>query len=274
MSPVWGKILGLMTLSGGLLAANASELMIGGSGTDIATMRIMAQGFMTQHPDITIKVLPSLGSGGGIKALSRGKLHIGLSSRPLKANEQAYPVRAYRYARTPMVLATQASNPANTIQTQVFFAAMMGKKQYWPDGRLIRLVLRPLSDSDSILLLENYPQAKKALNQAYQQRGIPVAATDQKAARALESINGSLGTTTLAVILGEKRNLKALTLDGVEPTPANLANAKYPMSKDLYLILPIKPETDALKFVQYIQSNSGARTLTETGHLPSVFILE
>lgn len=268
------KMLVLITLSSGMFCASASELMIGGSGTDIATMRIMAQGFNTHHPDIAIKVLPSLGSGGGIKALSKGKLQIGLASRPLKSSEQAYPVRAYRYARTPMVLATQASNHVHAIQSQIFFAAMMGKKQYWPDGQLIRLVLRPISDSDSILLLKTYPQAEKALNQAYHQRGIPVAATDQKSARALESIDGSLGTTTLAVIQGEKRNLKALTLDGVTPTPENLSNGKYPMSKDLYLVLPIKPETDALKFVEYLRSSHGARILLETGHLPTAFALD
>lgn len=253
--------------------AHAGKLVIGGSGTDIATMKIIATAFMKQNTDKTVLVLPSLGSGGGIKALANGKIGIGLSSRPLNTKEKKYPVRAYQYARTPMVLATPQANEAQTISINTFFDAMMGKKRYWPDGKLIRIILRPPSDSDTLLLKSTYPQAENALAMAYKQRGIPIASTDQKAAHSLETIKGSLGTTTLAVIRSEKRKLKTLTLDNVAPTASNLATGNYKMSKELYIVLPLKPDTLSLKFVKFLQSQQGSKILLDTGHLPTRFEL-
>lgn len=251
--------------------AYAEKLIIGGSGTDIATLKIVADAFMKQNTGQNVTILPSLGSGGGIKALANGKIDIALSSRSLNIKEKKYPIRAYQYARTPMVLATQQSNPVRTISIKTFFDVMLAEKRYWPNGKLIRIVLRPPSDSDTLLLKATYPQAEQALNAAYKRRGIPIASTDQKAADSLESIEGSLGTTTLALILSEKRNLKALTLDNIEPTAQNLANNTYQMSKDLYLVLPLKADALALEFVAFIQSEQGAQLLLDTGHLPINF---
>ncbi len=273
MASVWMRACWLLVLSNILVTANAKEVLIGGSGTDIATMRIMAQSFTAHYPDIEIKVLPSLGSGGGIKAVARGSLHIGISSRALKPKEHKYPVSGHLYARTALVFATQQSNSADAIRSDIIFDVMSGKKHYWPGGELIRLVLRPPTDSDTLLLKQNYVQLDQALAKAYQTRGIPVARTDQDAAKALETIKGSLGTSTLALIMGEGRALKALTLDDVAPTTENLANGSYAMSKELYLVLPEKPDADALKFVHFVNSAQGAQILKETGHLPLPFTL-
>lgn len=253
--------------------AYAGKLVVGGSGTDIATMKLMAEAFMKQHTDIKVIVLPSLGSGGGIKALAKGKIAIGLSSRPLNSKEKKYPVHAYQYAQTPMVLATHHSNQTRNISIKTFFDVMQGNKLYWPDGKLVRIVLRPPSDSDTLLLKSTYPQARQALDAAYKQRGIPVASTDQKAAHTLESIQGSLGTSTLAVILSEKRKIKALSLDTVAPTAANLENGTYKMSKNLYIVLPLSLDASTLKFVEFIQTKQGSQILLDTGHLPTSFKL-
>ena len=66
-----------------------TELVIGGTGTALGGMQLLAKAFSEDHPEIKTVVLPSLGSGGGIKALGAGKIDLSLSARPLKDKESA-----------------------------------------------------------------------------------------------------------------------------------------------------------------------------------------
>lgn len=258
----------VVLLLAALAPASAKELLVGGSGTDLATVRLLAEAFSAERPDLDVRVLKSLGSGGGVKAVAGGRLHLGLTSRPLNAKELKYPISAHLYARTPLVVATRQGNPANDIESRVLFAAMSGEHQYWPDGLLMRLVLRPASDSDTLKLAQTFAPARQALDKAYRLRGVPVAQSDQDAADALESISGSVGLSSLAVIVAERRALKALNLDGVAPTLDNLASGAYPMGKELYLVLPADPDEDALHLARFIGSERGQQLLRKTGHLP------
>lgn len=263
-----GRLAWAIALLAALVPASAKQLLIGGSGTDLATMRLLAAAFTAQRPDVNVRVLNSLGSGGGVKAVAGGRLHLGLTSRPLNARELKYPISAHLYARTPLVVATRQDNPASDIESGVLFAAMSGQHQYWPDGLLMRLVLRPKSDSDTLKLVQTFAPAKQALDQAYRLRGVPVAQSDQDAAEALEAIGGSVGLSSLSLIVAERRALKALTLDGVAPSLDNLASGRYPMAKDLYLVLPANPDEDALRLARFIAAESGQQLLRKTGHLP------
>ena len=62
---------------------SAETLRIGGTGAALGPMARLGDAFQDLHPDTTIEILPSLGSGGGIKATMAGAIDIGLSSRDL-----------------------------------------------------------------------------------------------------------------------------------------------------------------------------------------------
>src|SRR3989338_2515671 len=70
-------------------AGDDYKIRIGGSGGALGAMKIIAAAFKKTHPRADVVVLPSLGSGGGIKAAIAGSLDVGLSSRPLKDTERA-----------------------------------------------------------------------------------------------------------------------------------------------------------------------------------------
>ncbi len=243
-------------------------LTVGGSGTDLATMRLLADAYAQHEPDTEIRVLDSLGSGGGVRAVAKQRLDIGLTSRPLSAKEKALPVTAWLYAKTPLVFATATHPARQAISTGTLFDVMRGKRQTWPDGTDIRIVLRPPSDSDSKILSSTYPEAVEAQRLAHQTQGIPVAMTDQDTAQMLERFPGSVATSSLALILAEQRPLTALTLDDVAPTAANLAAGRYRMMKPLYLVLHNDSTEHARRFAAFVTSDPiAARILDETGHL-------
>src|SRR5258708_1091963 len=65
-------------------AAATEEIRIGGTGNALGPMHVLGQAFAKANPGVTVTVLPSLGSGGGIKAAANGAVQIAVSSRTLK----------------------------------------------------------------------------------------------------------------------------------------------------------------------------------------------
>lgn len=243
-------------------------IVVGGTGSPLGSMQILADAYMKQNDGAEILVLPSLGSGGGIKGLIAGKIHIALSARPLNEDEAAGGLTDILYAKTPVVFATNADNPNSAVTLDWIADAYAGAVTEWPEGEHIRLVLRPLHDSDSIILSEASPLLKQAIEAAHARRGLIVAEDAQGAADALESLNGTLGTSTLTQVLSEGPAIKALTLDGVTPDARTLADGTYPFEKLFYLVTGPATSDEARDFVDFIRSDAGKALLVATGNQP------
>lgn len=245
----------------------AVMLRIGGTGTALGGMRLLASAFKEVRPDVRVIVLPSLGSGGGIKALAAGKIDMSVSARQLKQAERAKGLKASEYVRTPIVFATRYDNPAENLTLDDAAAMYSGEKESWPDGTQVRLILRPATETDIKLLRGMSKAMDKAVEAALQRDELHVAINDQDNATALEKVRGSLGIAALGQIKAEKRRVKPLALDGVQGTPANLKSSKYPFAKTLYLVLKPEPAPAVEAFVRFIKSPEGRAVLTSTDHI-------
>jgi phosphate transport system substrate-binding protein len=253
-----------MLLAGGIAAAE--EIKIGGTGNALGTMRLLGNAFGKQNPDLKIIVLASIGTSGAIKAVPAGFLDIGLSSRPLTEQESKRGAIAAEYARTPLVFAVSMKNQAKAITLNQIANILSGRMVNWPDGGQIRPVLRQAGDDNTRQMRLMSPALDKALSAAEQRPGIPFATTDQEAADKLESIPGALGVSTLSLIRSEARPLRALTLDGVEPTVDNGASGKYPHFKSFFFITSPLPSAGVKRFVAFMKSPVGREILIRTGH--------
>jgi phosphate transport system substrate-binding protein len=254
-----------------LRAGGKTEIIkIGGTGCALGGIKAVAQAFEEKHPEIKIKVLPSLGSGGSIKAVLSGAIDLALSSRRLTDAERREGAYVVEYARTPFAFVTAESTEADPLSLQQVAAIYGGDKQQWPDGTPIRIVLRPETDSDIFLLKGMSPDMEKAVLHALRQEGMLVASTDQDNATLLGAVRGAFGACTLAQIQSEKRRLRLLALDGVTPSVANLENGTYPYSKTLFAVTR-HSSLATYRFLRYLQSPEGRAILTRTGHLvPSI----
>lgn len=259
--------LGAAVLTLGLAwPAQAEQIRIGGTGGALATMQLLADAYASKHPAATFTVLPSMGSSGGIKAVLSGDIQVAVSARALKDNEIAQGARQVEFGRTPFVFVTSALNKVDDLGLRELVDIYAGKTEQWPDGKRIRLVLRPVGDSDSDMVKSLSPEMRDAKLAAEQRKGMPFAVTDQDAADSLEKIPGALGPSTLAQILTEKRRLKALKVDGIEPSAKNVESGRYPWYKTMYLITAPKATPVAQEFVQFVQSEAGRRILSRHGY--------
>ena len=229
-------------------------------------MELLGQAYAKAQPDAKITVLPSIGSSGGIKALLAGAIQIAVSSRPLSEAESRAGAVAVEYGRTPFVFATAASSKVTGITTQNLLDFYAGKVDQWPDGSKVRLVLRPIGDSDNDTIKSLSPAMREAMSAAERRKGMVFTVTDQETASSIENITGAMGPSTLALLLSEKRTLKALALDGVVPGAQTIANGSYPLYKPLLMVSGPKTPPEAQAFITFVRSAAGREILQQTGH--------
>lgn len=246
--------------------AGAEIIKIGGTGAALATMRALGEALQKSRPDVKIVIVPGLGSSGGRKALLGGAIDLAVTSKGGKGEEKLEGAIATLYGKTPLVFATSTKNPASALTSQQIVDIWNGKIPAWPDGQRLRLVLRPAADSDTDVLKTLAPAMEQAIKSALSQQGMRMAITDGDSADAIETLQGALGTSTLALIISEKRSLKALALNGVTPSPKSIADGTYPLVKSMYLLTGSKPSQAAQEFASFVRSARGREILGQLGH--------
>lgn len=248
------------------MAARAESLVIGGTGSALGTMRHLAQGFAETDAQARIEVLPSIGSGGAIKGLLAKRIALGVIARPLTDQEKSQGLVEVASARTPVVLVSSHRGEL-AFSTSQLVDLYSGRVARWQDGETVRLIMRPAVETDSKILSALSPEMSAAYASALLRPGMHVALTDQEAVDALESIPGSLGPTTLALLVSEKRTLQPLRLNGIAPQISGRANPDYPFYKPLYLVLRADAGALAQQFVRFIRSARGRAIIERNGYL-------
>jgi len=257
----------LLSLGLSVPAAFAAEtIRIGGTGSALGTMRALGEAFRKQYSNIEVVVVPGLGSGGGRKALMGGALEIAVTARPWKIAEKLHGAVARLYGWSPFVMAVAAKNPAANLTIQDILDIYGGKKTSWPDGQRLRLILRPLTDSDTEMLLNIGPDMEQAVRSAHQREGMKIAITDEESAEATQSTPGAVGTSTVALIVSERRPLKALSIKGVVPSVKSIADGSYPWFKSFYLVTKADSSPSSRSFVEFVLSARGRQLLSTLGY--------
>jgi phosphate transport system substrate-binding protein len=246
--------------------ARAETLSLGGTGGAIPMLRQVGAIFAAQYA-IDLRILDSLGSGGGIAAAGDGVLDVAVSGRPPTAGEVVAGFSVPLIVRTPYALATSYPTPPSVGRIEVgrLFADIRAK---WPDGTPVRIVLRPTSESDNAVLFNLFPGTEAAVVSARRRVDVSVAPTDQDNQEFAARIPGSLIGTTYTQLLLEHRGLNSLRIDGIPASPETLANGSYPYEKRLWFVLPAHKTAIAAKFIEYLRSPEGELVLHKAGILP------
>ncbi len=262
-------ILFLLVLLWGHSAAAepTSRFRIGGTGSALATMRLLVAEYQKVHPDIQIQVPPSLGSTGGVKALLDGALDICLVARPLTQAEADAQLTYRPYARTAIIFAVNPLAGVSALNYQQIAEILAGNLTRWPNGEYIRPIIRSMTESDLLPIFAFSPQLKKAFITAAKRPELIFAPTAQDNVNILLSLPGAFGVSSLAQIHSEKAFVIPLTLAGVEPTLENLATGRYPFGKDFALVYQDSKLPAKLRpFIDFIFSRQACGILTENSH--------
>jgi phosphate transport system substrate-binding protein len=249
---------------------NSEEILkIGGTGSALGTVQLLAQAFEKSHPGVTVRLVPSLGSTGGIKAVRTGTLHIGLSGRPLKNDERGPTLFQKAVAKTPLIFVGHEGVKKEDLSTKELVEMYSGKKQNWPDGKRLRLIMRPRTETDMVLIRGISKEMDQAVEKALCRKGLLVGLTNQESNLLVETTPGALGISGLSEWLSEKRSYRVFSFNGVIPSVPALEKGTYPLAKSLFFILPARMSPAARKFVAFVASQEGREILLANGNMAS-----
>ncbi|MCX7175888.1 MAG: substrate-binding domain-containing protein [Proteobacteria bacterium] len=254
-------------LLGHSAGTSAEELKIGGTGTALRTMQLLAAEFTARNLDLHIKTVPGLGSSGGIRAVVAGAINLAVTSRPMTASEHKLGAVETEYARTPFVFAVSTKSKVSAITLKDLANLYAGRQASWADGTPVRIVLRPPSDVDAEMTKSLSPELRQAIHALESRPTVQFSINDQDAADDLERVPGSIGPTSLALILSEKRALRPLALEGKAPSLSTSALETYPYHKHLYFVTGTKPTVAVEQFIAFVNSPVGRKILASNGHL-------
>jgi phosphate transport system substrate-binding protein len=246
-------------------AAPERLFRIGGAGAAIGTMNSALAALALRGQEVPTRVVSHLGSVGSLRAVEQGALDMALISRPLQVDERMRGLNAWEYGRTPFALATSMQGVSGL--TRARLAEMIeDPRATWPDGTPVRLVLRPKSDGDFVLLASMGPLVELALERANARAGMVIAITDQEAVDAVARLRGGLGAFGLSLLRAGPQTLVPLALDGVAPTVANVENASYRIVNRMHVATLGEPSGMALELIRFLQSPDGLAMLAQLGH--------
>lgn len=258
-------------LSAALPAAPPAEtfITIGGTGSALGTMKQLAALYEKSRPGIKIRILPSLGSTAGIKAVLGGALDLALASRPLTVDERQAGAVEAEYARSPFVFITNARVNKKDISLRELEGIYSNPSAGWSDGGRVRLVLRPEKDIDTKLVRSLSPGMEQAVKSAMARPGMIMAITDQESTDAVARTPGAVGAATLSEIISESRPVNVLSFNGIQADGKSVLDGSYPLVKSFYLVTTLKSRKEARQFSEFVRSPAARAILTKNGNLPA-----
>ncbi|MBN2054166.1 phosphate ABC transporter substrate-binding protein [bacterium] len=248
--------------------AQAGNIVIKGSTTVLPITQAAAETFMMNHPEITVSVSGG-GSGNGIKALIDGSTDIADSSRFIKDAEVtlaigrgAYPV-PHRVAMDCVVPVVHPDNPVGDIGMEALKGIYTGVITNWkevggPDWP-VTVVSRDTSSGTyeiwEEIVLKGARPTPKALLQA----------SSGAVAQAVSNNRYTIGYVGIGYL---NKDIKALSVNGIEASAATALSGRYPITRALFMFTSGWPTGDILLFINFIVSPEGQRIARNEGFVP------
>lgn len=241
------KLSGTVTLAGSTSMQKLCEAMI--------------ESFEESYPDITVTA-EYTGSGAGLESLVGGKTDIGNASRALKDGEKDSGAVENIVAIDGIAVITHTSNTVSNLTSQQLTDIYTGKITNWKElggaDEAIVVLGREAGSGTRGAFEELLDVADQC---AYAQELDSTGGVLAKVA----STPGSIGYVSLDVV---DDTVKALSLDGVEPTEENIVAGSYKLSRPFVMATlgTIDEQNDLVKtWFGFVQSDAGKAVTTAMG---------
>ena len=246
--------------SGAAADLSGSISMVGSTSME-KFANALSESFMEKYPDVTVTA-EFVGSGAGVEAVLGGTADIGNSSRNLKDEEKAKGVAENIVAIDGIAVVVDPANTVGDLTKQQLSDIYEGKVTNWKDvgGNDAPIVVvgresgsGTRSAFEELLKLEDIC---KYSNELYSTGAVMAK---------VASTPGAIGYVSLDVL---DDSVKALKLEGAEPTEENIKAGSYFLSRPFVMATKgeISEQSDLVKALfDYIYSDEGTEILKAVG---------
>jgi phosphate transport system substrate-binding protein len=220
-----------------------------------------AGAYCERQPDMAIQVQGG-GSTAGVQAAISGAAQIGMSSRSLTADE-SQRVKGIEVARDGIAIAVHPTLPVHDLLLEQVRAIYAGDIDNW--RRLGGLDL-PIT----VITREDGSGTRAAFETLVMGgRRIVASALVQDSTGTVRQMVGSdpaaIGYVSIGLV---DASIRALRLEGVDATEANIDAGQYPLVRPFLFVVPPAPRADAQAFIDWIRGPAGRDLTRSEGLLP------
>jgi len=239
------------------------SLDIAGGTAHIPVMKEAAEQIMKANPKIRITVAGG-GTGVGVQKVGEGLVHIGNTGRALTPAEiEKYGLKSFPFAIDGVAVAVHPSNPVGDLTPEQVQAIFAGTIKNWQEvgGHQAPINLYSRDEASGTREVFWEKLLKKGPVAAYANVVPSNGAMKVAVAKDPHAI-GYLGIGHV------DKTVKAVKINGVEPTQENAKSGKYMVVRQLYMNTKGDPTPLARAFIDFILSPAGAQIVKKSGYIP------
>ncbi|MCA1961685.1 MAG: phosphate ABC transporter substrate-binding protein [Desulfomonile sp.] len=245
-------------------SALEGTLDIAGGTAHIPVMKDAAEKIMAKNPKIRITIAGG-GSGVGVQKVGEGLVHIGNTGRPLTAAEiEKYGLKSFAFAIDGVAVAVNPKNSVNALTSDQVKDIFAGKITNWKD----------VGGADAPIHLFTRDEAsgtREVFWEKLLKKGPIISAANVVPSNGAMKV--ALSQDTLAIgYLGighVDSTVKAIKLDGADPSQENASSGAYKVTRKLYMNTKGEPSPLSKAFIDYILGSAGQEIVKKHGYIPS-----
>jgi phosphate transport system substrate-binding protein len=240
-----------------------TELTVTGSTTILPIAEVAAEMFHAQHADLSVLV-SGVGSSAGIESVTKGTSDIGTSSRELTPQELTLGLVDTPVAFDAIAVIVNPANPVKALTQKQAADIFEGKVTNWnqvggpdePIGLVNRDEASGTRDAFSKIVLAGA---------AFDSRAAVLPGTGQVRAVVADSVT-AVGYISLGFV---DKSVKAVSIEGIQPTEKTVADGTYPVSRVLHFFTKGKPSGLAKQYIDFVLSSTiQDKVVRDAGFLP------
>ncbi|MDO4183489.1 MAG: phosphate ABC transporter substrate-binding protein [Coriobacteriia bacterium] len=249
--------------NGGGAAELSGTVSTNGSTSMERVIGSLSEAFMQENTKVTI-TYDATGSGTGIECAGNGSADIGLSSRDLKSTETG--LTSTTVALDGIAVVVNSGNGVANLTLQQVTDIFTGKITNWKEvgGEDLEIAcIGRESGSGTRDGFESVTQTTDACKLAQELTSTGAVLT------AVANSKNAIGYASVSSVSSQS-GVKAVTIDGVECTEANIQNGKYAIQRPFNLITKEGKElsTQAQAFIEFCTSSAASDIIRKAGAVP------
>ena len=235
------------------------NLLIAGSRAAEEFVQAAAKEFSRANPDMDI-VVEGGNATAGLLALQRDSISLAIMSRDLTTAEDRPNLHSTLIGMEGVAIVTHPSMPVESMTLGQVRGVLAGEIANWsevngPDAPIV--LFGRIQGSSARATIEEVLMRNKAF------------ARSMRLMESAKLLNMAVAADPMALGFVNGRNLdgttKALAIDGHDINEKNVLLRRYPLTRDLYLVMNSEGSDDATRFVQYCVSRNGQTLMASLG---------
>jgi phosphate transport system substrate-binding protein len=253
-------------------ASAGDELSYSGSSTiGMGVLEAGAVKAFEQKTGTKFQAVDMPGSGKGIQALIDGKTPLAGASRALKSGEKSQKLLGTAIGYDAIAVFVHKNNPVKNLTKEQLKGIFTGKIKNWKEVGGKDSAVQPNTEISgqkraTMLAFQEMAMDDAAYGAGFKEIDLP---RDQivdvaKNENAVCSVSFGLLASVSEDLRGK---VKAVTVNGVAPTNANIQSGAYLISRPLLLVTKGLPKDDVKKFIDFMLSPEGQK-IVSTNFVP------